>query len=192
MKKVVYLALLALLASGCSKKEEEAILPEPEGTRELNLGEMRHEFVLENIEDLSGLGDICHLYVRYRITWTSPDYLRTTIKTELYYPAERGIYDDLPVYGIGTFDIDGICSVGEVKGLGNITKIPKTGFTNMVSYDVGFGYVIRYATPEIFNDSFVEHSRLKETYARMYVVERIVSNNAVTGVKVRYQYPFEP
>jgi len=83
-----------------------------------------------------------------------------------------------------------ICNVGSVAGLGSITKISTSGFTNPVGHkntevacEKGYGYIVKCENPELG----------KTAYVRMYVVEKIVSTSgAIIGAKVKYQYPFEP
>jgi len=73
-----------------------------------------------------------------------------------------------------------IASVGKVKGLGSITKIPSSGFVRQMAVDPGYGYVI-----QIGRDS--------NKYARLYVVEWAISTSGgIIGAKVKYQYPFVP
>jgi hypothetical protein len=100
-----------------------------------------------------------------------------------------------------------ICGVGEVKGLGNITKIPTSGYTNptasgfyplninnTLSCDVGCGYIVKIEEKEVNPDSYYYSDKtIRQIYARMYVVEKIVSTSGgVIGAKVKYQYPWNP
>ena len=71
-----------------------------------------------------------------------------------------------------------IASIGKVAGLGDIKKIPSSGFASMIAIETGCGYVVKC------NDG---------TYGRLYVVEWVIStSNAIIGAKVKYQYPFVP
>jgi hypothetical protein len=91
------------------------------------------------------------------------------------------------------FDLEGyyisICNLGAMSGLGNITKIPTSGFTaprsrnTSVACEEGHGYVIK-----------LEYSSgSNPIYVRLYVVESIVSTTGgIMGAKVKYQCPFEP
>ncbi|MDR0969704.1 MAG: hypothetical protein LBM67_04120, partial [Lentimicrobiaceae bacterium] len=79
-----------------------------------------------------------------------------------------------------------ICDKGAMKGLGNIVKIPETGYTiptdtiTSVACQIGHGYVIK------FERSIVP------TYVRLYVEEMITNAfDEIIGAKVKYQYPFE-
>ncbi|MDL2262152.1 BACON domain-containing protein [Bacteroidales bacterium OttesenSCG-928-I21] len=82
-----------------------------------------------------------------------------------------------------------ICNLGAMKGLGNITNIPQTGFTTpqsdnkSVACETGHGYVVKY-----------EGGKLESpVYVRLYVEEAIISTSGgIMGAKVKYQYPFEP
>jgi hypothetical protein len=82
-----------------------------------------------------------------------------------------------------------ICNLGVMSGLGNITKIPTSGFTipsrqnASVACEAGHGYVVKMAK-EDGSDS---------VYLRLYVVEPIVNTaGGIMGAKVKYQYPFVP
>lgn len=67
-------------------------------------------------------------------------------------------------------------SIGAVRGLGNITNIPTTGWASEVAVVPGNGYVA-YA-----NDKFY----------RMYVVNYILNtSNGIIGADVKYQEPFK-
>jgi hypothetical protein len=82
-----------------------------------------------------------------------------------------------------------ICNLGAMKGLGNITSIPSTGFTvpartnYSVACEVGHGYV----------DNPAYDDRTEVVYVRLYVVESIIdTGGGIMGAKVKYQYPFVP
>ena len=84
-----------------------------------------------------------------------------------------------------------ICNLGKVNGLGNITKIPSSGFSTPMNYstgiacEVGHGYVIKF--------DYKGNDKTITIYARLFVVESIVSTTGgIMGAKVKYQYPFEP
>ena len=83
-----------------------------------------------------------------------------------------------------------ICDMGAKKGLGNITTIPKTGFTvpdrgnTSVACQKGHGYVVQFIDESYTGDT---------TYLRLYVVSSLVSTDGgVMGATVKYQYPFVP
>jgi len=104
------------------------------------------------------------------IYWTSPD--NFSLGTGYYYNRVS------------------ICNMGVMSGLGNITKIPASGFTTPADYlysaacEARRGYVIKF---ESFNSNYLD------VYVRLYVVEKIVSTSGgIMGAKVKYQYPFEP
>jgi len=79
-----------------------------------------------------------------------------------------------------------------MKGLGNITAIPQTGFTIPSSYnttdvacEVGHGYVVKFEP--------INNLDTPAVYVRLYVEESIISTDGgIMGAKVKYQYPFEP
>jgi len=89
------------------------------------------------------------------------------------------------------FDKMSICNLGKMNGLGNIKSIPQSGFTkparenSSVACEVGHGYVVKIEPDENFAPIY--------TYARLYVVEAIVSTSGgIMGAKIKYQYPFVP
>ncbi|MCL2328740.1 MAG: hypothetical protein FWC39_09570 [Bacteroidetes bacterium] len=70
-----------------------------------------------------------------------------------------------------------IASVGKVAGLGNITKVPTSGFAGRISVKPGYGYVIN----------------LGDTYVRLYVEDWVTTiRDEVIGADVKYQFPWEP
>ena len=74
-----------------------------------------------------------------------------------------------------------ICHLGYISGLGNITKIPNSGYAGTVSVDPGCGYVVKI------------ESNGKYIYARLYVISFMVSTyGGIIGAKIKYQCPFEP
>ena len=76
--------------------------------------------------------------------------------------------------------IDGteFVSLGKMKGLGNVTKIPETGWQSSVAVKPAYGYVAKWGN----------------RYCRLYVVQELLAagTNGVIGAEVKYQYPFEP
>ena len=166
---------------------EETPLPDPEGTIEFNVGELllvfpfEHTFVFQNVMDIhEHIADI-----RFVFSWTSSNHIQITCSA--YYPEFNQSFFDQE-----NFQYLSICSVGKVKGLGNITKIPASDCTNIglgkfelsFSYDAGYGYVIKT------NDDFVLSS---PTYVRMYIVGPVVNSEGdIIGAKIKYQYPFVP
>ena len=71
---------------------------------------------------------------------------------------------------------------GKVSGLGNVNKIPTSGWANAVAVTLGTGYVARYQGGN------------KTTYVRIYVIDYILSatSGGVIGANIKYQSPFEP
>ncbi|MDR0968966.1 MAG: BACON domain-containing protein, partial [Lentimicrobiaceae bacterium] len=83
-----------------------------------------------------------------------------------------------------------ICDMGAMKGLGNIVKIPETGYTiptsdiiTDVASQIGHGYVIKFER---------QSQTIPPVFVRLYVEEPITNAfDEILGVKVKYQYPFE-
>lgn len=74
-------------------------------------------------------------------------------------------------------------NLGKMKGLGNVTKIPTSGWAEKVAVTPGCGYIAR------------SHDAFKNEYIRIYVVDYIISaetTNGIIGANIKYQYPFTP
>ena len=72
-------------------------------------------------------------------------------------------------------------SVGKVNGLGNVTKIPASGWANQVAIVPGHGYV---------GASSYEG---RTDYVRIYVIDWIISTSGgIIGAEIKYQSPFIP
>jgi hypothetical protein len=119
-----------------------------------------------------------------RIEWCEPD--NFYLFGGWYYDKKKGhesYFGRISIYNIS------ICDLGAMSGLGNITKIPTSGFTvpkkedSSVTCEKGHGYVIKFEKEDGSNPE----------YLRLYVVEPVVSAAGdITGAKVKYQYPFVP
>ena len=71
-----------------------------------------------------------------------------------------------------------IASVGSVNGLGNVSTIPTTGWTNEVAVVPGNGYV-----------AYLDN---RDMFVRIYVIDYISSTGGgIMGADVKYQYPFK-
>ena len=143
-----------------SGNDSGGTVPDPEGT------------VTANISTSSRINvDIGNSYGY--IAWRSPD--------NFY------LYGYQPTWSYDVVALS-ICDVGSVKGLGDITKIPISGYTSpssensAVACEKGHGYVVKIAF--LLNGSI----NALTINVRLYVVEPISSG----GAKVKYQYPFEP
>jgi hypothetical protein len=161
-----FLATCMCLAVGCSKDDDpndpDNSVPDPAGTVTVNIAENAGI-------DIQG-------YSYSVIRWHSPDN---------FYLAGGYYYEG---YNYQEYNVS-ICNLGAMSGLGNITKIPTSGFTvpkgndRSVACETGHGYVIKFENGDGSNP----------TYVRLYVVESIVSTSGgIMGAKVKYQYPFVP
>ncbi|MBQ7211130.1 MAG: DUF5036 family protein, partial [Muribaculaceae bacterium] len=71
-----------------------------------------------------------------------------------------------------------IASVGSVTGLGNVSTIPTTGWTDEVAVVPGNGYV-----------AYLDN---RDMFVRIYVIDYISSTSGgIMGADVKYQYPFK-
>jgi hypothetical protein len=74
-------------------------------------------------------------------------------------------------------------TVGKVNGLGNVTRIPTSGWANQVAVVPGQGYVV----------AFRNWNTEEVTYLRMYVLSWVeASTGGIIGARITYQYPFVP
>lgn len=71
-----------------------------------------------------------------------------------------------------------IASIGQVAGLGNITDIPLTGWSDNVAVVIGNGYV------------YYDGNQYYRLYASQWLMEAGTSD-AILGVEVKYQSPFK-
>lgn len=71
-----------------------------------------------------------------------------------------------------------IASIGQVAGLGNITDIPLTGWSDNVAVVIGNGYV------------YYDGNQYYRIYASQWLIEAGTSD-AILGVEVKYQSPFK-
>jgi len=84
-----------------------------------------------------------------------------------------------------------IVSIGSVKGLSSITKVPEKGWTNITAAIPGYGYVVRYKYGGYFS-SLNEAYRADVdalpivAYVRLYVTDYI-TNNSDGGCTIKYQ-----
>ncbi|MDR3118747.1 MAG: DUF5036 family protein [Mediterranea sp.] len=68
--------------------------------------------------------------------------------------------------------------MGIMKGLGNVTTLPLSGWAPSVAVTPGHGYIVRTAD--------------RQSYLRIYVVDSTAGNQFTTEFNVKYQYPFIP
>lgn len=71
-----------------------------------------------------------------------------------------------------------IASIGPVSGLGNITDIPLTGWSDNVAVTIGNGYV------------YYDGNQYYRIYATQWLIEAGTAN-AIIGVELKYQSPFK-
>jgi hypothetical protein len=162
--------------AGCSKddpSDPDNLVADPQGTITANISDGSSSQI-EIIEGGSMLAVI---------RWTSPD----NFYLDGYLGGSYGYYDD-EIQRHRYYQVS-ICNLGAMSGLGNITKIPTSGFTipssgnSSVACESGHGYVVKVE----------KHDGSNLIYVRLYVVEPIVSTTGgIMGAKVKYQYPFKP
>jgi len=76
-------------------------------------------------------------------------------------------------------------SVGQVGGLGNVTKIPDSGWTTTLAVTPGNGYVAACWGRNNSDEAMI-------TFARIYVDNwtTAAGSSGIIGVEIKYQYPF--
>jgi len=77
-----------------------------------------------------------------------------------------------------------LATIGQMSGLGNITRIPTSGWAYHAAVMPGYGYVARC----------VNLNRIDTTYVRIYVMEYLTAanSNGIIGARIKYQSPFVP
>jgi hypothetical protein len=170
MASMLMIAAFAAVAVSCSKDEDpsdpndpNSVVPDPEGTITANISPDTR-IIVRDVDYNSNVGNI---------GWTRPD--------------NFDLYSDFGDVYVS------ICDLGEMKGLGNITSIPSTGYTTptyahrgdeSVACEAGHGYVVKF---EIFSNN--PNLNREPIYTRLYVVEPIVSTvGGIMGAKVKYYY----
>ena len=172
MKNYFYFLVKSLLivslifAVGCDKDDDDdgsgnnTTIKDPEGAITGNISSNPNVSITIVPEGAGG----------FYIGWTGPSNFSLGCYN-LYDSGEIFIYD-----------------AGKVRGLGDITKIPTSGFStrpgNSIACEVGHGYIIKYTSGRMTAPVY---------YVRLYVVEDIVNTSGgIFGTKVKYQHPFEP
>jgi hypothetical protein len=176
--KALMMMVLMLGMIACSKDDDpnnpnvpDNSVPDPPGTITANIAENA------SIEIRSGG------YGMGYIRWDTPD----------------NFYLDYYSYSYYSYYYVSICNLGAMKGLGNITSIPSTGFTlpayrdYSVACEVGHGYVVKFELQQKYVDNPAYDDYPEVVYVRLYVVESIINTGGgIMGAKVKYQYPFVP
>ena len=77
-----------------------------------------------------------------------------------------------------------IVSVGNVKGLSSITKIPENGWTNTTAAIPGYGYILRSEVK--WDEASQKHLYM---YVRVYVVDYMKSTSGgIMGCTIKYHF----
>ena len=147
-----FLATSMFLFTGCGKDDDPKDTPNsPNSSVSDPTGTITANIAIGAEISLSGSA----------LSWTNPDNIWIYAGTDNYGPNHISI-----------------CGVGKIAGLGNITKVPASGYTQPVEWggsnktlacEVGHGYVIKI---ELYDWSEIKRG---EEYASMFVVESIVS-----------------
>lgn len=92
---------------------------------------------------------------------------------------DRGTYlDNFYIDDADNFSGGYFVSLGEMKGLGNVTRIPKHGWSSKTAVVPGTGYV-----------AYNSYGRFYRLFVTSYTVN---SMNEIIGADVKYQTPFYP
>ena len=83
-----------------------------------------------------------------------------------------------------------IVSIGSIKGLSSITKVPEKGWTNKTAAIPEYGYVVRYKYGYFSSDEEMSRADVDAlpnvAYVRLYVTDYI-TNNSDGGCTIKYQ-----
>ncbi|MBP5742554.1 MAG: hypothetical protein J6W49_03820 [Paludibacteraceae bacterium] len=174
MKKIEFIAMmlatiLCLCSTSCSDDKEgrdtsaTVTSSDPAGTVASNI---RHDDEYTNIQ--LGTYIIHNNYAGDR-TYSAEIHLH--IKGSLNLWMRDATYNMYPQ------DYVTIASVGPVKNISEIKKVPETGWAQETSATPGNGYVLKYESENF------------KGYARVYVVDWITrtGDNGIIGVKIKYQ-----
>ncbi len=100
-----------------------------------------------------------------------------TITLKMRYDGETSIDGYIKIDDSYNFSGGQFVSVGQCKGLGNVTRIPKTGWASSVAVTPGCGYVA--------------YVRSLKSFYRLYVVGTMTgTSGGIIGYEVKYQSPF--
>ena len=176
MKKIsLFLCLLIVLGiSSCTK--ESSAPADPTGTITTNL--------VSNIFLYEGLAD-----PPYSTIYTTYPYVEMIVGMDAP-TLNTSFQEKVSTSPGGYFNADVIASdisaanVGAVRGLGDVTQKPTSGYTTSCMLEIGHGYVVRYKHSYASADQ-------NYYYARFYVSEWVISTSGgIIGAKVKMQYPF--
>ena len=79
-----------------------------------------------------------------------------------------------------------IVSVGSVKGLSSITKVPDTGWSYETAAIPGYGYVVRQSSRQW--DASLNKYVYEYKYVRLYVIDYMESTSGgIMGCTIKYQ-----
>ncbi len=92
-----------------------------------------------------------------------------------------GLVSDLFMTGIG----GEVVNLGKMRGLGDVTEKPGSGWAAVGAVEEQHGYVVR------FKHSTNIGAAIPYNYARLYVEDYLISTSGgMLGAKVKYQLPF--
>ena len=176
IKKSAYILLLGLSALfvACEK-----MVDDPEGTVEDSIT-MSHAVTFNT-------GNL-----RFTLQWDLPENFA-------YRPFAGTVTEDGETVSVAFTQIS-LCDLGSLKGLGDVSTIPTSGFSapyldasqfnTSFGYTPGHGYIFKVET---LTRSINPTPTGEVYYVRLYVKESIVSKVlGVFGAKLSYQFPFEP
>ena len=159
MKKIlaIMLTAIALIASGCGKDDG------PDNPEKPDVPETPVTPPTQEVEDPEGT---------VRLSMRNDNNGGTTLG-QLYIDKA----DNFAVSGSGK-----IVDLGEMKGLGNVTYIPKKGWANKASVVPGHGYVLCEFDYQTGNPKFT----------RFYCLEYMTAavTGGIIGAEIKYQTPF--
>lgn len=184
---MILIAMLGVNFSSCGGSDDDGLkdidVPneaDPDGTVVLNLQ--------NNGDFLKGI-----FYNAFSIS--QGDYTHTHIYSDGDKISSRGpaIFkiwmdenDNLCLYGMHS-DGGEIVSIGKVKGLGSINKIPSSGWSLSVAFVPGTGYVVRNKVITL-EDEINRNNEYGYFYSRIYAVEyKTNTYNEIIGGTIKYQ-----
>jgi hypothetical protein len=178
MKKITFLILGIILLGGCKKETT----PDPSGTNTMTLNyTVSDGWAIPLYKGIDQAGTVARCpYVKISCGIYDAD-------LNFVFWAKQGT--DLSFADWCGNIVGGggeMVNLGYVKGLGEVTTKPTSGWSDKSAVEVGHGYVLR------FKNSFdYSNPSLENVYYRMYVTELLKNTyGGIIGAKVKYQGPF--
>lgn len=171
--------MMMVFSTGCIKDKDT--VPDPDGTMtySFNYTVQSSYVILYQGADLHVTSGERYCQILFRILDASMNFSFTSISA-----LDPNIVQWMLISnGMGGEMAD----LGEVEGLGAVTTVPSSGWSNSLAVQKGHGYVCRFR----YAYDYPAATELPFHYARFYVEDLTVgTNGGIIGARVKYQMPF--